>query len=361
MEVRVIEHQNLDTEKLNATVVGLGIRLAFLGAVLFLALSIIRPFFETIVWSVVWAVALYPVFDWAATRLGGRRKLAAALITVLLILIVFGPATWLALDLAEILRRIYQGVDSGAIVIPQPVPRVKDLPLIGEQLFQFWELAWSNLTDAFVKIAPYFKPMVGTLIGAAGTIGVAILQFFFSVLIAGFLLSPGPSLVQATAKFLDRRVSRRGEEFMHLAGATIRNVSQGVIGVAVLQALLAGIGLILLGVPGAGLIAFGVLIFGIIQIGPTLIMIPVVIWSWMTKETSTALFFTAYIVPVCLIDNILRPIIFARGLKTPMLVIIAGVIGGTLSNGIIGLFVGPIVLAVAWDLLLAYVEDPAPT
>jgi predicted PurR-regulated permease PerM len=124
-----------------------------------------------------------------------------------------------------------------------------------------------------------------------------------------------------------------------------------------LQALLAGVGLTAVAVPGASLIAFGVLILGIIQIGPTVILLPVVIWSWMTMETSAALVFTAYMVPVNLIDNILRPIIFARGLKTPMLVIIVGVIGGTLSNGIIGLFVGPIVLAVAWDLLVAFVRD----
>lgn len=111
------------------------------------------------------------------------------------------------------------------------------------------------------------------------------------------------------------------------------------------------------GVPGASLIAFGVLVLGIIQIGPSVILVPVIIWSWMTMETSAALIFTAYIVPVNLIDNVLRPIIFSRGLKTPMLVIVFGVIGGTLSNGIIGLFVGPIVLAVAWDLMIAFVGD----
>lgn len=129
------------------------------------------------------------------------------------------------------------------------------------------------------------------MLGAAGGVGTAILQFFASVIIAGFLLSPGPMLVEAVAMFLHRRVSRRGNEFMQLAGATIRNVSQGVIGVSLLQALLAGIGLMAFGVPGASLIALGVLVLGIIQIGPTVILIPVIIWSWMTMETSTALIF----------------------------------------------------------------------
>jgi predicted PurR-regulated permease PerM len=353
----VIKDHKVDSEELNATIIGLAIRLAFLGVILFLALSIILPFLETIAWSVVLAVALYPFFDWVANGLGGRRKLAAALITILLLLIVFGPVTWLGLDLVDVPRMIYARLDSGALSIPPPVETVKTWPLIGEPMFQFWELASTNLSGAFVKVAPHLKPLGSTLLGAAGSIGVAILQFVASVIIAGFLLSPGPMLVETVAAFLQRRVSRRGNEFMQLAGATIRNVSQGVIGVSLLQALLAGIGLMVAGVPGASLIAFGVLILGIIQIGPTVILVPVIIWSWMTMETSAALLFTAYIVPVNLIDNVLRPIIFTRGLKTPMLVIIVGVIGGTLSNGIIGLFVGPIVLAVAWDLLVAFVRD----
>jgi predicted PurR-regulated permease PerM len=352
----VIKDHKVDSEELNATIIGLAIRLAFLGAILFLALSIILPFLETIAWSVVLAVALYPVFDWVANGLGGRRKLAAALITILLLLIVFGPVTWLGLDLVDVPRMIYARLESGALSIPPPIETVKNWPLIGEPIFQFWDLASTNLSAALVKVAPHLKPLGSTLLGAAGSIGVAILQFLASVIIAGFLLSPGPMLVETVAAFLHRRVSRRGNEFMQLAGATIRNVSQGVIGVSLLQALLAGIGLMAAGVPGASLIAFGVLILGIIQIGPTVILVPVIIWSWMTMETSTALLFTAYIVPVNLIDNVLRPIIFTRGLKTPMLVIIVGVIGGTLSNGIIGLFVGPIVLAVAWDLLVAFVR-----
>jgi len=229
--------------------------------------------------------------------------------------------------------------------------------LIGEPVFQFWELASTNLTGALAKVVPHLKPVGGTLLVAAGSVGAAILQFLASVIVAGFLLAPGPMLVEAVAVFLHRRVSQRGSEFIQLAGATIRNVSQGVIGVSLLQALLAGIGLMAVGVPGASLIAFGVLILGILQIGPTVILIPVVIWAWIAKETPTALIFTAYIVPVNLIDNVLRPIIFTRGLKTPMLVIIVGVIGGTLSNGIIGLFIGPIVLAVVWDLLFAFVQE----
>ena len=356
-EANVSEDRKIDTEELNATVIGLAIRLAFLGVILYLSLSIIRPFLETMAWSVVLAVALYPVFDLLANWLGGRRRLAAALITILFLLIMIGPVTWLALDLVEIPKMIYARLDSGQLSIPPPIETVKDWPLIGEPIFQFWELASTNLSAALAKAAPQLKPIGSTLLGVAGSAGMAILQFLASVVIAGFLLSPGPMLVDGAAVFLHRRVSRRGSDFMQLAGATIRNVSQGVIGVSLLQAVLAGIGLTVAGVPGASLIAFGVLVMAIVQIGPSVVIVPVIIWSWMTMETWTALIFTAYMVPVNLIDNVLRPIIFARGLKTPMLVILVGVIGGTLSNGIIGLFVGPIVLAVTWDLLVAFVRD----
>jgi predicted PurR-regulated permease PerM len=353
----VSETQKIDSEELNATIIGLGIRLAFLGVILYLSLSIIRPFLETMVWSVVLAVALYLFFDQVATWLGGRRRLAAALITILLLSIVFGPMTWLGLDLVEVPRMIRTRLDSGQLSVPPPIETVKNWPLIGEPIFQFWELASSNLSAALVKLAPHLKPIGGPLLGAAGSVGIAILQFLAAAILAGFLLSPGPLLVETVAVFLRRRVSLRSSEFMQLAGATVRNVSQGVIGVSLLQALLAGLGLMVAGVPGASLIAFGVLVAGIIQIGPSVILIPVLIWSWMKMETWAALIFTSYIVPVILIDNVLRPVIFARGLKTPMLVIIVGVIGGTLSNGIIGLFVGPIVLAVTWELLVAFVRD----
>ena len=216
----VIEHHQIDFEKLNATVIALAIRLAFLGLLLFLSLSIIRPFIETVAWSVVWAVALYPVFDLVARWLGGRRRLAAALITLLLLLIVFGPVTWLGRDLLEVPRTISESLETGSISIPPPIEAVKTWPLIGEPLFQFWELASSNLKAALVTVAPYLKPLGSTLLGAAGSVGAAISRIpCFSdhrriSVFAWSFAGRGCFLV------LHRRVSNRGDEFMQLAGAT---------------------------------------------------------------------------------------------------------------------------------------------
>ena len=156
----------------------------------------------------MWAVAIYPVFDLVARWLGERRRLAAALITILLLVIVLGPVTWLGLDLVEVPRVIRARLESGTLSVPPPVETVKTWPVIGEPLFQFWDLASTNLSAALVKVAPHLKPLGGTLLGAAGSVGTAILQFFASVIMAGFLLSPGPTLVEAVATFLHRRVSR---------------------------------------------------------------------------------------------------------------------------------------------------------
>ena len=146
------------------------------------------------------------------------------------------------------------------------------------------------------------------------------------------------------------------EEFVDLAGATIRNVSRGIIGIAMLQALLAGVGLLFAGVPAAGLFSLLVLVLGIIQIGPSVVLLPLIVWSWFVMDTTTAVLFTLYMVPVNLLDNVLRPLL-ANGLSTPMPVILIGVLGGTLVHGVIGLFVGPIVLSIGWQLLVVWTRD----
>jgi len=157
--------------------------------------------------------------------------------------------------------------------------------------------------------------------------------------------------------FSRRLASGRGERFVQLAGATIRAVSRGVIGVSALQAFLAGVGLVAAGIPGASLITSAVLILGIIQIGPSVVLVPIVIWSWIAMDPTTAVLITIYLIPVSLLDNILRPLVMARGLDTPMLIILIGVLGGTVSYGITGLFLGPIVLAVIWELLVAWTRE----
>jgi predicted PurR-regulated permease PerM len=348
-------------DQLTANFIEVAIRLGVLGLFLYWSLVLVRPFISIIIWSVVLTAALYPVYQWIALQLGGRRRLAAVLITVLSLLIVIGPAAWLALGLVESLRMIAERLDLSSLALPPPSITVKGWPLIGDPIYQFWTLASTNFAAAFAKIAPQLKPLGSSLLNIGADTGIGIIKFLASIVLAGFLFAPAPTLISTVNKFVRRLNPTRGEDFVNLAGATIRSVSRGVIGISVLQALLAGIGLMIAGVPYTSLITFAVLISGIIQIGPTIILLPVVIWGWTTMETTTALLLTIYLVPVNLLDNFLRPIVMGRGLKTPILVILVGVIGGTLAYGITGLFLGPIVLAVIWELFLAWISESEMT
>ena len=332
------------------------IRVVCLGLLGYWSLILLQPFLTIIVWSIIISVALYPIFDWLSAKLYGHRALAAVAITVFTLFVMLGPVTWLALSLAETIRTLFAQFGDGSLVIPPPSGAVKAWPLIGEKIYEAWLLASTNLRALIIEVAPHFKPLGTSLLIAAGSVGTNLLKFIVALVISGFLFIPGPSLVHSVKNIFGRVAAERGEEFVDLAGATIRNISRGIIGIAILQALLAGIGLLFAGVPAAGLFSFLVLLLGVIQIGPSVILVPLIVWSWFAMDTTTAILFTLYMVPVNLLDNILRPLV-AKGLKTPMLVILIGVLGGTLVHGIMGLFVGPIVLSIAWQLLAVWTQD----
>jgi predicted PurR-regulated permease PerM len=332
----------------------LAIQLVCLGLLAYWALILIRPFLTILIWSVVIAVALYPLFDWLSTRLHGRRVLAAVTITLASLVVMLGPATWLGISLANSLTDFSTRIFDGAIAVPPPPESIQAWPLIGKKAFETWQLASTNLQELLLEFAPQLKPLGGMLLNAAGSIGINVLKFVAGIVLSGFLFIPGPALVQSVKNILAHLAAKRAEAFVDLAGATIRNISRGVIGVAILQALLAGIGLMFAAVPAAGLISLLVLILGIVQIGPSILIIPLVIWSWFTMDTAVALVFSLYMLSVNFIDNILRPLVIAKGLSTPMPIILIGVFGGTIAHGLIGLFVGPIVLSIAWQLIVLW-------
>ncbi len=336
-------------------VVQLVIRLALLGLLILWTFLIIRPFVPILTWSAVLAVAFYPVFAWLAQRLGDRPRIASAVLTLVTLGIVIGPAAWLGLSAVEGLRDLAGQIGSGDLVLQAAPEQIRDWPLIGPQLYAFWDEAYTNIRAALREVAPYLKPLAGTMLLFAGDTGIGMLQFLLSVVVAGFLLPYGAQLVAALRGFLLRIVPDQSEHFLELAGATIRAVSQGVIGVAIVQALLAGIGFKLAGLPSAGLLAIIVLLLSIVQIGAAIVLLPVVVWIWMDKDVTVALLLTVYLVAVGLLDNVLKPLLMGRGLTTPTLVILIGVIGGTLAHGIIGLFIGPIILSVAWELAAAWI------
>ncbi|MCP3383302.1 AI-2E family transporter [Bradyrhizobium sp. CCGUVB4N] len=337
-------------------VVQLVIRLALLGLLIIWTFLIIKPFVPILTWSAVLAVAFYPVFGWLEKLLGGSPRIAAAILTLVMLGIVIGPAAWLGLSAVEGIRDIASQISAGDLALKAAPEQIKSWPLIGPQLYDLWNLAYTNVRAVLREVTPYLKPLAGIMLSFAGSAGIGTLQFLLSVLVAGILFPYGPQLAGAIRGFLFRIVPEQSEHFLELSGATIRAVSQGVIGVAIIQALFAGIGFKLAGIPSAGLLAVVVLLLSIVQIGPAIVLIPVVIWIWMDKDVMVALPLTIFFVIVGVLDNILKPLVMGRGLTTPTLVILIGVIGGTLAHGIIGLFIGPIILAVAWELAAAWIR-----
>jgi predicted PurR-regulated permease PerM len=313
------------------------IRIGFVALLAYWSLKVISPFLTIALWSAIITIALYPAFEGLARLLGNRRS-AAMLMTAMCLMIVIGPVAWIGSGLIGGVDLAVKGIDAKIISIPLPAESVKDWPLVGGQIHHLWTLAANDIKATLVEVAPRLKPLGSKLLDIAGSVVFGLLEFIAAVLIAGFLYSPGPLLISKLSSLLRLVFGHRSEEMIKLAGMTIRNVSRGVVGIALAQSFLAGLGLLAAGIPAAGFLTFVALILGIVQIGPSVLLVPIVVWSWMTLETTNAIMLTAYMIPVSLVDNILRPMVVARGLTTPMPVILVGVLGGTIGYGISACF-----------------------
>lgn len=338
-------------------IIQLAVRLGLLAFLVYWSFILVLPFIPILVWAMVLTVALYPPYNWLSLHLGDRPKLAAAIITVIILAIIVGPIAWFGVGAVDGLQDLAGHLSAGTLAIPSPPEGVKNWPIVGAQFYALWDHASTNLGAALRELAPYLKPLAGPIIVFAGSAGFGTLKFVAAVALSGFLFHYGPRLVAAIRRVQARLVTQRSQDFVALAGLTIRTVANGVIGVAVLQSLLAGIGLKLTGVPHAGVLAFAVLILAVLQIGSAVVLFPVIIWIWATKDLAVALPLTIYLLIVGLADNVLKPLLMGRGLSTPTLVIFIGVLGGMLAHGILGLFVGPIILAVTWELIMAWIRE----
>ncbi len=342
---------------LNATFIEVALHLGLVGFLFYSAYALVHPFLPVMVWSVVLTVALYPSYNWLSAALGGRARVAAILITIAGLLIIIGPATWLGVGLVESVPGLVARVEKGGLTIPPPWESVKDWPFLGQQIFDYWLSASTNISGVLRPFLPQLKPIGEFLLGVASKLGAGTLVFLFAVVITGFLLTRGATLLAATRALARRVDPTYGENFLDLAGATIRAVSRGVIGISLLQAIIGGAGMWLAGVPFASLLTLAILVLGIVQIGPVVVIIPLAIWGWMQLSTGAALAFTLCMAAVYVVEAVMKPFVLAHGLKTPMLVIFIGVVGGILEHGIPGLFAGPIVLAVAWEVAKAWIYE----
>jgi predicted PurR-regulated permease PerM len=332
------------------------IRIGLLAVLVAWCFQIVRPFIVPIVWGVIIAVATYPGYQRLLGFLGERRKLAATLFTLFALLAVIVPAAILAGTLVDSAKSLAADLGDGTVTIPPPPESVARWPIVGEETQRFWSLASENIQAALEQIAPQIKMVARWLLATAAGAGFGILQFVIAIIIAGVLLAHASGGHDAADAIATRLAGERGKGLADLAETTVRSVARGILGVALIQSLLAGLGFLVAGVPAAGLLALLCLLLGVTQIGIAVILIPVVIYLFNTADTFTAVAFLIWSIPVGLLDNVLKPILLGRGVKTPMVIIFIGAIGGFLSSGIIGLFIGAVLLALGYELFLVWLN-----
>ena len=316
-------------------------------------LEIFRPFMLPMIWGVIIAIAAYPGFVKLERRIGSR--LAAILMTLIGIILLLGPVGMLAATLVENVQTLSGNLEEGGIQVPAPPESVSEWPIIGEDAYRFWSLASTNLGAALTQIEPQIKALSGWLLSAVANAGLGMLQFLIALIIAGILLTQAEGGSRAAHAVAKRLAGEPGAGLVRLAEGTIRSVSRGVLGTAFIQSLLAGIGLVVAGVPAAGLLAFICLVLCTVQIGPGLVLIPSIIYLFSYADTMTAVLFTIWSLLVMPLDNVLKPLLMRRGTAVPTLIILVGVIGGMLAYGLIGVFLGPVIVGLGYELLCAWV------
>ncbi|MBW7901658.1 MAG: AI-2E family transporter YdiK [Rhodocyclaceae bacterium] len=320
---------------------------------------ILKPFLGAAVWAAMLVVATWPLFLALERRLGDRRGPAVAIMALALLLLLVVPL-WLAIGtLVDNADRV---ADWGRTLaergLPPPPDFVRALPLIGERLAGFWrETAAAGPEGLIGRATPYAANVGAWLAAEAGGVGVMLVQFLLVVALAAVMYGSGEAAAAKLLRFGRRLAGERGENAVVLAAQAIRGVALGVGVTAIVQTLLGGVGLAVAGVPFAGFLSALMLMLCIAQIGPMLVLLPAAGWLFWSGDTGWAIALFVWSLIVGTLDNFLRPVLIKRGADLPLLLIFAGVIGGMLGFGLIGLFIGPVVLAVTWTLLEAWVAD----
>ena len=328
---------------------------------LFWCFNIVKPFLGIVIWAVIIAVAVYPLHVSLAARLGGREKLSAAILVLIGLSIILVPTWILGESTFGGLKSLGQNLRAGDLTIPPPDPGVAEWPVIGEKTYEIWSGAAANLQATAVQYEEQLRALGQRVFGFATGMLVGIGQFVVSTIIAGALLMQAQGGYRATRAIVTSLVgTANGERFTDMSISTIRSVVKGVLGVAVIQALAAAVGLLVAGIPMAGIWTGAVLVVAIIQLPPILVLGPIAFWYFSVADPVAATIFLVYSLVVSFLDGVLKPMLLGRGLDTPMLVILIGAIGGAIMSGIVGLFIGAVVLALGYELLVAWMAPDAP-
>ncbi len=336
------------------------IRIGFLILLIAASLMILAPFMIILIWGVIIAIAQFPLFKKSVNALGNKKTLTAVLFTLAGLIVIIIPSLMLAESSASGYQNLLRAFEEGRLTIPPPTENVNEWPLIGKNLYNIWGQASNNLLELLSEYngqhSEQVKEFIGWLLKTLTNIGFTFLQFIVSIIIAGVLLAKADMGAETAKEFAKRLVGDNAENFINLTIGTIRSVVQGILGVALIQALASVILLIIFNIPLPGLWALFVLILATVQLSPLLILGPISIYVFSVLDTVPATVFTVLAVLISMSDGFLKPLLLGRGVDIPMLVVLLGAIGGMLAFGVLGLFVGAVVLAVSYKLMMAWLH-----
>ncbi len=352
--------ETIQDREFSRKAVDASIRIGLVIIIVAYCFQFIRPFLVPVLWGVIIAVAVYPGYRWLRSSLGERHRLAATLLALVGLALLIVPVFMLGGTFLDNMIALSQGLKEGTLVVPPPPEGVGTWPLIGERLEALWSQASQNLESTLQRFEPQLRVFGSWLLSTGAGTGIVILQFVIAIVIAGVLLASARGGQQAALAVATRLVGERGKTLIDLVGATVRSVAVGILGVALIQALLAGIGLFVVGVPGAGVWVLLVLLLAVVQLPSLLILGPIIVYVFYTASTFTAVVFMIWSIFVSLSDGFLKPLLLGRGVDVPMLVIFVGAIGGFIAQGLIGLFIGAVFLAVGYKLFQTWVDEGRP-
>ena len=334
------------------------IKIVALSILLVSCFLIVKPFMLIIVWSIIVAVALYPMYDKVIKLFKGKKKgLVTSLFVIVLLAIIVTPTLSMTSSIIDSAQEFHKDISEDNINIPPPAETVKDWPFIGDKVYSAWSLANRNIENFMLTYKKPITNILNTLFNNfAGLLGSVILALF-SLIIAGIIMLYAKDGYNTSVKFANRLIDNKGEILVTMCTSTIRSVVKGILLVAIIQAVLAYIGFILIDLPAAELFAALVLVFAIIQLPPIIVMIPAIAIVFSYAGNTAAIIFTIYSVIAAMSDSFLKPILLGKGLDTPMLVILIGALGGMMTMGMLGLFIGPVILAIGYQLYNAWVSE----
>ena len=334
------------------------IRAGFIAILAALCYIVFAPFLTLMVWAIILAVALYPLHQMLARRLGGRQGLGATIVVMGGVILLIAPTALLMSHFGTSLHEFIKAVQENTLVIPPPRASVKDWPIVGEKIYGFWSQAHSDLPGLVESLQPKIGELARKALAIVAGIGVGLLQFLASFIVAGILMAYGEAGARASESILERITGGgRGEAFARLSTATIRAVAQGVIGIAFVQALLVGLALLVAHVPFAGVLAAVTLVLSIAQVPALIITLPAIAYIWWSGSygTGAAIGYSVALLVAGMADNVLKPLMLGRGVDAPMPVILLGALGGMATAGILGMFVGATLLALGYQIFMTWV------